>query len=104
MKKDKFIKFAETRLAKIIKELNEISLEKEGFSPKHQRLAAKLTYYKEAVDGEFDPKLAQMELTQLVQKMTIRSLNVLDSSDARIQQLVGKIEALRELLEKYVDK
>ena len=70
----------------------------------YQHFVVKLPYYKKAASGKFDDKSMQADLGTLVKELSRGALNKIKLEQVEFQRLVGKIEAIGELLIRFADK
>jgi hypothetical protein len=61
----------------------------------YHHFKVKLPYYEQAVDGKFNPKMAEAQYEDLVDELVAGGL---DFEQIEFQELMGKIEVLGELL------
>ena len=69
----------------------------------HHHFVVKLPFYEEATDGKFNPTRAQAHFEDLMDELIDKTSNGINLEQIEFQELVGKIEALGELLIKSRD-
>ena len=69
----------------------------------YHHFKVKLPFYEEATSGKFNPRKAQAHFEDLMDELIDKTSNGINLEQIEFQELVGKIEALGELLIKSRD-
>lgn len=64
----------------------------------YHHFKVKLPYYEQAVNGKFNPKMAEAQYEDLIDELVEKTGNGMNIEQIEFQELVGKIEVLGELL------
>ena len=64
----------------------------------YHHFKVKLPYYEQAVNGKFNPKMAEAQYEDLLDELVEKTGNGMNIEQIEFQELVGKIEVLGELL------
>jgi len=64
----------------------------------YHHFKVKLPYYEQAVDGKFNPKMAEAQYEDLIDELVYKTGNGINIDQIEFQELMGKIEVLGELL------
>jgi hypothetical protein len=96
--KESFEEFAENRLGGASK-ISAAAKEKGGDALlTYHHFKVKLSTYKEAKDGNFNPSEAEKEYKKLLRKLYSSTKSEMNIGQIEFQEIVGKIEVLGELL------
>jgi hypothetical protein len=99
--KDPFEDFAETR-GKGAAKIASNAEEKGGLALlTWHHFKVKAPYYKKATEGKFNKEQAEKEYKELLEKLYKATSKQMDITQTGFQELVGKIEALGELIIKH---
>ena len=99
----KFKEFSENRLGGATKIASNAEEKGGDALLTYHHFQVKLPYYRQASEGQFNPKTAESHYGDLIDELVELTGNGMNIEQIHFQELMGKIEVVGELLIKYKD-